>query len=267
MSEDLLAAAVAGDRSAFDELAGPVLGPLRSFILRMVAHVDDAEELTQDVLVKAHQGLGAFRADASFKTWLFSIATRTVIDHLRKKKRWSVEAQNKAAAAMYDDPEVVAQFGAATAEPDFVFSVREHIAFCFSCLGRSLEPVQSAVLQLREVYGFQNREAAKMLEMSESVFRHHLASARAAMQEAYEGLCALVNKTGVCYQCSGLRDLAAPEKRGEALVAIGTVDQSREERFNERLRIVRDADLADGTSAPMHRVLFKFVGSLEGEPG
>lgn len=57
-----------------------------AFIYRMVADKEDAEELTQDVFVKAFNALPDFRGEASFRTWLLRIAYNTAQGYLRKQK-------------------------------------------------------------------------------------------------------------------------------------------------------------------------------------
>lgn len=85
-------------------------------------------------------------------------------------------------------------------DPGFAFDVREHIAFCFTCVGRSLPPEQQAAIVLREVFEYSNREAARIAGVTESVLRHHLSAGRKSMKETYDGLCALVGKQGMCRQ-------------------------------------------------------------------
>src|SRR5579862_79612 len=82
-----------GDRAAFGSLVEPWRGPLFGYIYRMVSLRQDAEDLLQDVLVRALESLPSFRRDSRFKSWLFGIATHVCLDHLRGKKRWRVEAQ------------------------------------------------------------------------------------------------------------------------------------------------------------------------------
>lgn len=54
--------------------------------LRYTPHREDAEEIAQDVFVKAYRSLADFRGDAKFSTWLYTIVTTTCITFLRKKK-------------------------------------------------------------------------------------------------------------------------------------------------------------------------------------
>lgn len=261
--QDDVKAAAQGDGAAFQRLVEPLRRPLQSYIGRSVTHPADAEDLLQETLIKAHKGLTTFRGDASFKTWIFSIAARTCMDHLRSRKRWRVETQLDGQEAMYECPELLERTAAINALPDFSYSIREHIAFCFSCVARVLPPDQQAAVLLREVFDFRNREASKMLGMSESVFRHNLAAARRTMVDAFDQLCALIGKQGACHQCRQLRDLTPEAKRGDDLEQIGKETDNREQKLEARLGIVRDADLLGGPSSKVHDLFFEFMTSVE----
>jgi RNA polymerase sigma-70 factor, ECF subfamily len=256
----LVERAVNGDQDAFGELVEPLRKPLFSFIYRMVTLRQDAEDLLQDVLVRVLQGLPSFRGEARFKTWLFGIATHACMDHLRSKKRWRVEAQLYGQYETEADEKEIEKLDALLHSPDFVFEMREHIAFCFSCISRTLEPDEQAAIMLREVLGFSNQEAAKMIGTSEPVFRHRLTAARSKMTQSYDGLCQLINKTGVCWQCKGLHEFAGPGHNGRELVQIEVapgIDVTPESLFDSRLRIVREAGFPESKTSKMHDVFFE----------
>lgn len=251
-----------GDQDAFGSLVEPWRKPLFGYIYRMVMLRQDAEDLLQDVLVRVLEGIRTYRGEARFKSWLFGIATHVCLDHLRGKKRWRVEAQligERESIATPGQFEVLHQL---MSQPDFSFEIREHIAFCFSCIARTLPPEEQAALMLKEVLGFTSEEAAGVAGVSEPVFRHRLSAARAKMTEDYAGLCALINKEGLCYQCSGLQAMAPEGHHGPELVQIEVapgVAMNAENLFDARLAIVRDADLEMGRTRVLHDV---FYGSL-----
>jgi RNA polymerase sigma-70 factor, ECF subfamily len=255
-----------GDRAALDSLVEPWRKPLFGYIYRMVTLRQDAEDLLQDVLVRVLEGIREYRGEARFKSWLFGIATHVCLDHLREKKRWRVEAQLIGEQEAEADPEKLPMLQELTRQPEFQFEIREHIAFCFSCISRTLPPEQQAAIMLKEVLGFTNQEAAGILSVSEPVFRHRLAAARAKMIDDYDGLCALINKSGLCYQCQGLRDITAEEHRGANLVQIEVapgVSVNAENLFDARLAIVRDADLAHGRTRAMHDLFYASLARRE----
>lgn len=256
----LVEAARQGQPGAFDALVQPLLPRLEAYATRMVAHPEDAAELVQEALLRGHQKLSTFRADSKFSTWLFSVLTRLCLDHLRAKGKWRWDAQAHARAnpdAPHD--QVVAQL----ADPTGRFEAREHIAFCFSCVGRSLPPEEAAALMLRDVFAFSNREAADICGISESVLRHRLSAARQAMQDRFEDLCGLVNKKGVCHQCKGLREHTPEALQGEALPTLDAGDAGQEPAYRHRLKVIADADLEEGASAELHRLMFRLVADNE----
>lgn len=265
----IVARARSGDRYAFEELVAPWRKPLFAYVYRMVTHHADAEDLLQDVMLRAFEGLARFRGDSEVRTWLFGIATHVCLDHLRRKTRWRPDAHLEAEKRSRADPDHLEGVRAMLARPETAFEIREHIAFCFSCVGRSLEPEEQAAILLREVLGFSGLEGARILGTSEPVFRHRLRSARAAMIETYQGTCELVNKNGACWQCRGLRELTPEAKRGEDLVSIqlaagAEVELDVERLFDARLAIVREAPLEDGASSELHRRFFDDLTEAEG---
>ena len=152
------------------------------------------------------------------------------------------------------------------AQADFVYEIREHITFCFACIGRTLPPEEQAALLLREVLGFTGEEAARILGVSEPVMRHRLAAARAAMMQHFEGLCRLIGKTGRCYRCRGLREITPHKNRGADLVQIVVADGvavTTDSLFDARLAIVREADLENGRTRRMHDMFFEGLGGEE----
>jgi RNA polymerase sigma-70 factor, ECF subfamily len=251
-----------GDNLAFGSLVEPWRKPLFGYIYRMVMLRQDAEDLLQDVLVRVLEGIRTYRGDARFKSWLFGIATHVCVDHLRSRKRWRVEAQLIGERETVADPANFESLRNLMRQPEFSFEIREHIAFCFSCIARTLPPEEQAAIMLKEVLGFTNGEAAAIAEVSEPVFRHRLSAARVRMTEDYQGLCALINKSGVCYQCSELQAVAPDGHHGPDLVKIVVapgVAMNAENLFDARLAIVRDADLESGRTKVLHDV---FYGSL-----
>ncbi len=262
----LVARARQGDRSAFGELVEPWRKPLFGYIYRMVTLRQDAEDLLQDVLVRVLESLPSFRGEARFKSWLFGIATHVCLDHLRHKRRWRVEAQLEGQTETEADPAKVEQVAAVLSRPDFVFDIREHVAFCFTCIGRTLPAEEQAAVMLREVLGFSNEEAARILSVSEPVLRHRLSAARATMIRSYDGLCQLIKKEGPCWQCRGLREFAPEANRGRDLVQIEVAPGlavTPESLFEARLKIVREADLENGQSRALHDMFYEGIAWRE----
>lgn len=76
-----------GDRAAFDELVRRYQRPIYHLALRYVKNGDDAKDVAQRAFVRAFQGVGRLRGEASFKSWLYKIAVNLALNHVRDRAR------------------------------------------------------------------------------------------------------------------------------------------------------------------------------------
>jgi RNA polymerase sigma-70 factor (ECF subfamily) len=81
-----------GERAAFDALVRRWAGPLHRYARRLADDADLARDLTQEVWLRAIQGLGRLRDAAQFRAWLFGIAHRVAMDRLRSRYAMPLES-------------------------------------------------------------------------------------------------------------------------------------------------------------------------------
>jgi len=84
--EEIISRILKGDQSAFSQLVERYKNYVFTLVLRFTENREDAEEIAQDVFVKAYRSLADFRGDSKFSTWLFTITRTTCLSFLRKKK-------------------------------------------------------------------------------------------------------------------------------------------------------------------------------------
>ncbi len=82
----LVAAAVAGDKTAFDELVERHRRSIYQVCYRFVNHHEDASDLAQETFVRAWKGLANFKAEAQFSTWLYRIAVNVCLNRVSTKR-------------------------------------------------------------------------------------------------------------------------------------------------------------------------------------
>src|SRR5215472_16645461 len=87
LMESVLERARAGDDQAFGELTDPYLGELRLHCYRILGSVQDAEDILQETLLAAWRGLDQYEGRASWRTWLYRIATNRSLHALRASGR------------------------------------------------------------------------------------------------------------------------------------------------------------------------------------
>ena len=83
---EIISRVLQGEQNAYAELVNRYQSYVFTLILRMVKSREDAEEVAQDVFVKAYRSLADFRGESKFSTWLYTITNTTSITFLRKKK-------------------------------------------------------------------------------------------------------------------------------------------------------------------------------------
>ena len=88
MNEDkeLVQRTLKGERKAYEMIIQKYQTPLANYIGRMVKEYELALDITQEVFIKAYSSLHSYRQEYKFNTWLFKIASNSVIDYWRKKK-------------------------------------------------------------------------------------------------------------------------------------------------------------------------------------
>lgn len=221
---------------------------LKSYLLRITASVKDAEDIVHDTYVKAVARLNTFRGESSLKTWLFAIASNLAKDNLNAQKRWVENVTDIARAAAKSDNDFLKEsIQIATTSPHGQFEAREHIAFCFTCISKSLPLEQQLSIFLKEVYEFKINEITIILDSSEAMVKYYLHTGRAKMIQTFDGRCALINKEGVCHQCSELNGLYNPKQNTqEELMKIDLAKQAekadKEHLFALRMKILQEID-------------------------
>ena len=83
---EIIKSVLNGDQQAYAGLVSRYQNYVFTLVLRFIKNREDAEELSQDIFIKAYRALSNFRGESKFSTWLYTIANTTCITFLRKKK-------------------------------------------------------------------------------------------------------------------------------------------------------------------------------------
>jgi RNA polymerase sigma-70 factor, ECF subfamily len=227
------------------EIAQP---QLKSYILRITASVEDAEDIVQDTFIKASQKIDKFRGESSFKTWIFAIASNLAKDNLRAKKRWTENVTDICREKALANPDYFSEIMKIQANSTHAqFEVKEHISFCLTCISKSLPLEQQICIFLKEIYDFKVSEITQILNTTEAMVKYYLHTSRAKMVNIFEGRCALINKEGVCHQCSELNGIFNPKQDFEIeknkIEMAKVVDKGGKEHLLDlRFKIMKEID-------------------------
>lgn len=221
---------------------------LKSYILRITASLEDTEDIVQDTYLKAVSKILTFKGESSLKTWIFAIASNLAKDNLKAKKRWTenvTDISREVALSNRDFLKDMMNIRLTSEQGNF--EIKEHIAFCFTCIAKSLPMEQQITLLLKEVYDFKVKEIAEILGNTEAMVKYYLHTSRTKMIHIYEGRCALINKQGTCHQCSELNGIFNPKQKAqEEIVKIDMAreadNKDKEYLFDLRMKVVKGID-------------------------
>jgi len=165
-----VASAARGDSSAFERLYRSHVAKIHSLTRRMLG-THEADEVTQDVFVRAWQKLGQFRGESAFATWLHRLAINVVIE---RRRSFAIHRGRIA-----DDPGALDLVTVAPARAD--------LAVDFEAAVEQLPSGARAIFVLHDVEGYKHREIAERLDITTGTSRRQLHRARMLMRRHLSG--------------------------------------------------------------------------------
>ena len=181
--QDLVARFKSGDATAFDTMVERYWGRIYSMVNQLLRNPQDAEEVTQDAFIRAHRGLGNFRGDSSFSTWLYQIAT-----NLARNRYWYWWRRRRDQSISFDAPlggdtdmTLADVIPAEVETPDDITVTQEFV----SNIGRGMEKLgrkHREILILRNVKNLSYEEIAAILGISIGTVKSRIARARESLR-------------------------------------------------------------------------------------
>jgi RNA polymerase sigma-70 factor (ECF subfamily) len=176
--QELIRAASAGDRAAFDELVRLKRERVVRTAYQVTGDLDDALDVAQGVFVKLWQGLDRYDPRRRFDTWLYRVTINAAIDHLRSRGPRGM---------LQPLPDESVQPLAEEPGPDIEARLDlGRLRQAFARLAGQLAPKQRAAFVLREIEGLDTAEVARVMGVAESTIRNHLFQARKALRAGLE---------------------------------------------------------------------------------
>ncbi|MEM7040708.1 MAG: RNA polymerase sigma factor, partial [Bacteroidota bacterium] len=214
-------------------------------------------DIVQDTYERALNRISTFQGKSSLKTWVFAIAANLARNSRKVQSRWVENVTDLGRAAALENPAFLQEMARiAQSHPQGAFEIRDQIAFCFACVSKSLPLPQQIVLLLKEVYAFKIKEIATIIENTEEMVKYYLHQARKKMMDIFDRRCSLINKKGMCEQCSELNGMFNPKQnQQEARMKVEMVraaeTASQEKLLDLRHRIVGENDPFEGNTGAL----------------
>ena len=233
--EDVARRAVDGDREALDSLVQTVQGDIYGLALRMLWNREDAEDATQEILVRMVTRLSQFDFRSKLKTWVYRVAVNYILD----VKKSPVERLHLTFDRFAEDlADGMSTDGPMDAERSLL--VEEVKIGCTLGMLQCLDRPHRLAYVLGEILDMPGPEAADALEIAPDAFRKRLQHARAAILSFTRSYCGLVSDTAAC----------ACNRRVPAALRIGRVRAdtfdfaATASSFQEARALVRQVDEA-----------------------
>jgi len=179
----LVAALRNGEPAAFATLVTDYQSAVFNLALRLVRDREDARDITQDVLIKAHGSVPDTVGELHLWAWLYRVTVNTCWDHLRaagRRPRPTEDAEELAATRADDQEE------------------RAEVARLFSQSLAALPPRQQAALVLKDIHGLDHAEIAEALGITRGSSKVLLFHARHSFRHAYRALTAVDPRPAAC---------------------------------------------------------------------
>jgi RNA polymerase sigma factor (sigma-70 family) len=207
MLEDDARRALDGDRDALDNVARALQGDIYGLALRMLCNREDAEDATQEILIRIVTRLSRFDFRSHLKTWAYRVAVNYILDVKKSPvERLHLNFESFAEGLTHGlDLE-------APAETERLLLIEEVKIGCTFGMLQCLDRSHRFAYVLGEIMELSGPDAAEVLEISADLFRKRLQNARSAILTFTRTYCGLASDTAAC-RCN--RQLPAALRAGK----------------------------------------------------
>ncbi|MEU6830373.1 sigma-70 family RNA polymerase sigma factor [Nocardia beijingensis] len=209
----MVARAVAGDRDAVAQVVRLLQDPLYRLALRMVWRPAEAEDATQEILVRVLDHLHTWRAEAKLLTWAYRIG----VNHLLNLRRRTPQEAAELSLDAYRDGLADGLAEADYRGPEAVLLTAEVRLTCSQGMLQCLARDERIAFVLGDVFELNSTEAAWILDITPAAYRKRLERAKKRLGNFLNATCGLVDPAAFC-RCS---------RRVDKAVALGRIDPSR----------------------------------------
>lgn len=225
----LVARARSGESDALEELVRRHQHWIYNIAVRMLYHPQDAQDATQEILIKVLTHLSSFEGRSTFRTWLYRIVVRHVLNTKRGRLEPAVLTFGCYGHGLDNTPDLDLPDDR-SAPADVRLLVDEARITCTTGMLLCLDRGQRLVYILGEIFAVSDAVGAELLEISPDNFRQRLARARRDLHSFMNDKCGLVNQANPC-RCA---------RKTRGFIQVGYVDPQSLLFARERVQQVRE---------------------------
>lgn len=192
INSEMVKKATSGDHAALEHVIGELQRPLYNLSLRMMGNHHDAEDATQEALLRVVTHLSSFRGDSAFSTWAWTIATRVVLAQRKRRGQQPISVEDFAADLAHERDD-----GAEEKIEDAVLIQQVKLG-CSRAMLQCLDDNHRLAYVLAEILEVPGPEAAQILGIAPEAFRKRASRARQKVRAFLQRMCGVVNPAAAC---------------------------------------------------------------------
>jgi RNA polymerase sigma-70 factor (ECF subfamily) len=179
MKRDLIIKSQKGDIEAFEELIKEHKKYAYNIALKILKNKEDAEDISQEALIKVYENIKSFNMNSSFKTWMYKIVFNTCID-FKRKKRLKTSSLDEPIHYGYDD--IPKQIEDNEKNPEKLLTEKLNVELVRDSIDE-LEDDFKNVIILRDIQGFKYKEIAEILDCNQGTVKSRISRGREKLKE------------------------------------------------------------------------------------
>jgi len=193
--ESLVKKSVKGDKKALEEVVIQIQDVIYNLAIRMLWHPDDAKDATQDILIKVITNLSSFNHKSAFTTWVYRLASNTLINVKKKKRTTSIN---------FDQYELQLHKGVSNAisytknKAEQNLLIQEAKIGCSNAMLQCLHQENRLTYIIGEILEFNSTEGAIILDITPENFRKRLSRSKKSLHNFLNKNCGIINTKNTC---------------------------------------------------------------------
>ncbi len=195
--KDQIQKALSGEKKALESIVEEVKDLIYNLSLKMLLFPEDAEDATQEILIRMITHLSTFQGKSSFKTWVYRIASN-YLNTEKTKKGYRAKSISFDAYADQIDNGLSEKVMYANNEREINLLEEEVKVSCTHGLLHCLNPTNRLIYILGDILNFNSAEAAQILEITPASFRKQLSRSREKVRNFLTAKCGLVSSDNPC---------------------------------------------------------------------
>ncbi|WP_223148902.1 RNA polymerase sigma factor [Aquimarina sp. RZ0] len=192
---DKVKSAVEGDKKALEEIVIQIQGLIYNLAVRMLWHPDDAKDTTQEILIKVITNLSSFNHKSKFTTWVYRLASNTLINFQNKKLKQQVYFDQYEHQLQQGFSETIA-YTTNKAEQNLL--IQEAKIGCSNAMLQCLNRESRLTYIIGEILEFNSREGAIICNITPENFRKRLSRSKKSLHNFLHKNCGIINTNNTC---------------------------------------------------------------------